>query len=107
MTLAQKISDLRVIQGYTLEQLARETGSSKSCIWALEKGTGPRPSAAKVLAVAQAFNVTIDYLMDDNAHSLDDAENAAFFRTYRGLPENMRRKIRMIVNILQEKEPAP
>ena len=35
------------------------------------------------------------YQLFNNLH------HAAFFRKYKGLPEDMRRKIRMIVNVLQ------
>ena len=45
MKFGVRIKDLRTRKGLTLDQLAQETGSSKSYIWELENKNPPRPSA--------------------------------------------------------------
>ena len=43
--LGDRIRNLRKEKGLTLDQLAEQSGSSKSYIWELENKSPPRPSA--------------------------------------------------------------
>lgn len=98
-----RIKDLRTKKGLTLDQLAQETGSSKSYIWELENKNPPRPSAEKLSAIAGALGVTVDYLFGADTQTLSEAEDTAFFRQYSGLPEETRRQIREMARILDTK----
>ena len=103
--LGNKIRDLRKQKGYTLEELADRTDSSKSYIWELENKNPPRPSADKVGRIAAALGVTSDYLMSKSQKApgesvLDDA----FFRDYQNLDETTRKKIRELVDLWSKKE---
>jgi transcriptional regulator with XRE-family HTH domain len=100
MKFGQRIKELRTAQKLTLEQLAQETGSSKSYIWELENKDPPRPSAEKLADIAKALGVTTDYLIGSDEQTLTQAEDKAFFRQYSGLPEPTRRKIREMAKIL-------
>jgi transcriptional regulator with XRE-family HTH domain len=95
-----RIKELRTEKGLTLDQLAQDTGSSKSYIWGLENNNSPRPSAEKLSAIASALGVTTDYLIGADTQTLSEAKDAAFFRQYRSLPEETRRQIREIARIL-------
>ena len=80
-TLGEKLRALRQAKGFTLEQLADLTGSSKSYIWELENRSPPRPSAEKLSKVAEQLDTTIEYLLDeDDAVAPDDAMDASFCR---------------------------
>ena len=103
MKFGVRIKDLRTRKGLTLDQLAQETGSSKSYIWELENKNPPRPSAEKLSAIASALGVTVDYLIGSDKQTLSQAEDTAFFRQYRGLPEETRRQIREMASILDTK----
>ena len=46
--LGDRIRNLRKEKGLTLDQLAEQSGSSKSYIWELENKSPPRPSAEKL-----------------------------------------------------------
>jgi transcriptional regulator with XRE-family HTH domain len=104
MKFGYRIKDLRTKNGLTLDQLAQETGSSKSYIWELENKNPPRPSAEKLSAIAGALGVTVDYLIGSDAQTLDEAEDTAFFRQYSSLPEETRRQIREMARILDTKK---
>src|SRR5215831_20675172 len=82
MKFGKRIKDLRTKKGLTLDQLAQETGSSKSYIWELENKNPPRPSAEKLSAIAGALGVTVDYLFGADTQTLSEAEDTAFFRQY-------------------------
>lgn len=103
-TFGKKIKELRTKKGLTLDQLATETGSSKSYIWELENKDPPRPSAEKLAAIAAALGVTTDYLIGREEVTLADAEDKAFFREYSQMPDDTREKIRAMARLLGGKK---
>lgn len=104
MKFGDRIKALRSERGLTLDQLAQNTGSSKSYIWELENKNPPRPSAEKLSAIASALGVTVDYLLGADEQTLDMAEDTAFFRQYSRMPEETRRQIREMARILDTKK---
>ena len=53
--IGERIKELRDGKGYTLDELAKLTDSSKSYIWELENRNPPRPSAEKLARIAEAL----------------------------------------------------
>lgn len=102
-TFGARIKDLRTRKGMTLDQLAAATDSAKSYIWELENKNPPRPSAEKLSAIAEALEVTVDYLFGRDEQSLGEAMDKAFYREYTGLPSETRRQIREMAKILGRK----
>ena len=103
--LGNKIRDLRKKKGYTLEELAGRSDSSKSYIWELENKNPPRPSADKVAKIAAALGVTSDYLMSKSQKAPGEAVlDDAFFRDYQNLDETTKKKIRDLVDMWGKKE---
>lgn len=102
--LGEKIQKLRKEKGLTLEQLADLTGSSKSYIWELENKNPPRPSADKISKIATQLGVTMDYLIDDQQKLTEaDATDKMFFRKYRKMDPDVKKKIRKTVDLWEEK----
>ncbi len=100
-TMAQKIQKLRKEQGLTLDNLAEITESSKSYIWELENKNPPRPSAEKVAKIADKLGVEIEYLLDeDKTIREEDSIDAKFYRDYRKLDFQTRKKVRQITSII-------
>ena len=100
-TLGGKIQKIRKQKGLTLEKLAELTGSSKSYIWELENRSPPRPSAAKIARIADELEVEIEYLLDNEATvSKEDSVDAKFYREYKKLDSETRRKIRDIAKLI-------
>lgn len=95
-----RIKERRVALKMTLDQLAQATSSSKSYIWELENKNPPRPSAEKLAIIAQALEVTVDYLLGSDEQTLEEAEDKAFYRSYSGLPAETRRQLRDMAKIL-------
>ena len=97
-TLGEKIRKLRKKKGYTLDKLAELTSSSKSYIWELENKNPPRPSAEKLSKIAGKLAVTIEYLLDNqNIINEDKAEDAQFYRNYKKMSAETKKKIRQMV----------
>ena len=102
--LGEKIQKLRKEKGLTLEKLAELTGSSKSYIWELENKNPPRPSADKISKIATQLGVTMDYLIDDQQKLTEaDATDKMFFRKYQQMDPDVKKKIRKMVDLWEEK----
>ena len=66
MTLGEKIKDARIQNGLSQEELAVKLSVSRSAIakWESDKGI---PDITNLKAIAELFQVSVDYLIDDNA----------------------------------------
>ena len=105
MKFGQRIKGLRTTKGLTLDQLAQETGSSKSYIWELENKNPPRPSGEKIAKIAAVLGVTADYLIDQTETlKVEDAADTAFYRKYRKMPDDTKEKIRRMVDLWGDDE---
>lgn len=75
MGLGLKIRQLRAEKKQSLQLVADAVGVSKAHIWELEKERTDNPSLALVTRLADHFNVSIHYLVDEDisAPGVDDA----------------------------------
>jgi len=62
MILGDRIRSLREQQGMSQAALARKLGASNMAINFLEKGVTRAPHIDRLLAIADLFNVSLDYL---------------------------------------------
>lgn len=96
-TLGEKLRKHRQGKGYSLDDLARLTGSSKSYLWELENRP-IRPSAEKLAKIADVLSVTTDYLLDDNAEMDEQHVKEAFFRKFNKLDEDDKQRIQDMID---------
>jgi transcriptional regulator with XRE-family HTH domain len=70
LTIQEKLKDLRVAQGLTLEQLAEQTGLSKSALGKYESDEVRDISPYAIVTLAKFYGVSADYLlsMAENQH---------------------------------------
>jgi transcriptional regulator with XRE-family HTH domain len=103
-SFGQKIKKLRVARQMTLDQLAEIAGASKSYIWELEnREVPPQPSATKIFAITAALGVTPEFLLSDARTEPDETVlDEAFYRKYKQLPPDMRRRLRQILDAWEE-----
>ncbi len=71
MKLSEKITELRKQNGMTQEDLACELNVSRQAISRWEMGTS-MPDASNILQLSKLFNVTSDYLLNDDYKSDND-----------------------------------
>jgi transcriptional regulator with XRE-family HTH domain len=101
-SLGEKIRELRKKKGFTLDQLAEASESSKSYIWELENKDPPRPSGEKLALIATALDVTPDYLLGVEPE-VESAEDKAFFRKYQKMDARTKTQIREMLDIINKK----
>jgi transcriptional regulator with XRE-family HTH domain len=102
-TLGDRIQGQRKKKGYTLEELAARSESSKSYIWELENKDPPRPSGEKLALIAKALDVTPDYLLGVEIE-VESAEDKAFFRKYQKMTATQKSQIREMLEIINRKK---
>ncbi|WP_275199717.1 helix-turn-helix transcriptional regulator [Bradyrhizobium sp. CSA207] len=102
-TIRDRIKSLRKKAKLTLDQLSEQAGLSKSYLWELENRELPRPSGEKLVGLAKALDVTVDYLLGgDPAEKLEAAEDKAFFREYQAMSPEARARLRRLAKALDE-----
>ena len=71
MKLSDKITTLRKSNGWSQEDLAEQLNVSRQAISRWENGTA-LPDANNILQLSKLFNVTTDYLLNEDYSSDDD-----------------------------------
>lgn len=102
-TLGEKLRRARDNKGYSLDDLARVSGSSKSYLWELENRQDRRPSAEKLTEIARHLDLTTEYLLDDNAEFNDAQLKEAFFRKFNQLDDDAKSKIKQMIDLWGKK----
>ena len=103
--IREKLRALRLDAGYTQKEMAQIIKSTDKNVWAYEKGLAT-PAAETIVAYAEAFNVSTDYLLGleddfgvrvagtDNSDTPATAEERKLLADYRALPEELQALIR-------------
>lgn len=102
-TLGDKLRRHRQEKGYSLDKLAEITESSKSYLWELENRDTRKPSAEKLTRIAQALDVTTDYLLDESAAPDEVVVREVFFRKFSKLKAEDREKIEQMIDLWGKK----
>jgi transcriptional regulator with XRE-family HTH domain len=102
-SLGDRLRELRKKKGFTLDELAERSKSSKSYIWELENKDPPRPSGEKLALIAEALDVTTDYLLGVEVE-VENAQDKAFFRKYQQLDAPTKSQIREMLDIINKKK---
>lgn len=86
MGLGQRITELRLRKGESLQKVADAVQVSKAHIWELEKGRTDNPSMALVTRLADHFGVSVSYLVGEQIDAPDaDVEISRMFRQAKNL----------------------
>jgi transcriptional regulator with XRE-family HTH domain len=87
-TFADKLKEEREQAGLSLDALAKQIDSAKSYIWELENKESSRPSADKVFKLAEVFNVSPEYLLDETGRIARNPDRAFFSKFQKLSPEH-------------------
>lgn len=102
--LKEKLRAHRQKLGYSLDELARLSGSSKSYLWELENRDTSKPSAEKLTKIAEVLGVTTGYLLDENAEMDDVQMKEAFFRKFNRLEDGDKQRIQDMIDAWGKKK---
>jgi transcriptional regulator with XRE-family HTH domain len=103
-SLREKLKELRKKKGYSLDELARLSGASKSYLWELENRDERKPSAEKLIDIARVLDTTTDYLVDDNAAFDDNQVKEAFFRKFNKLDDDTKGRVMDMIDTWSRKK---
>ncbi|WDP89312.1 MAG: helix-turn-helix transcriptional regulator [Desulfobacter sp.] len=106
--LSNKIKEAREQKKLTLEQLAKEVGSSRGYIWQIEKDPQKKPSFDIIVGIAKALGLSLDYLANQNEYEMsDDQKNKIFIQNYNRLDDTSKKIIEELVKHLTEISRSP
>lgn len=104
MALANRLKELRIRKKLSLQDLADHIGASKAHVWDLETGRSKNPTIELLTKLAQALGTSISDLVGENP---DDDEQSpeviAMYRDLKGLSENDRETIRLMMERLKSR----
>jgi|SRR5882762_5098255 len=103
-TFGEKLREERERKKLTLEEVANHIGSTKSYVWELENKPSSRPSADKVFKLADLFEISAEYLIDEKGavrRDLDQTDKA-FVRKYQTLPQPQKDRLRRYMKLLDD-----
>jgi transcriptional regulator with XRE-family HTH domain len=103
-SLKDKLREHRKRLGYSLDDLARLSDSSKSYLWELENRDTRKPSAEKLTKIAEALEVTTGYLLDDKADMDESQIKEAFFRKFSRLDGDDKKRIQDMIEAWGKKK---
>ncbi len=63
LTIQERLKDLRLEKGYTLEELSERTGLSRSALGSYEQDEGKDISHYAIIKLAKEYSVSADYLL--------------------------------------------
>lgn len=95
----QRLNELRLKKGWSLDQLAQAVGSTKSYIWELEKKPDIKVSAELVTRISSALGVTVEDLMGVAPNDSD----TVFFREYKSLDQPTKDQISILLQALKKR----
>lgn len=78
MALGDRLKELRLRKGQSLQQVADDIGASKAHIWELEANRSSNPSLDMLQKLASHFNTTVAYLIEEPEEELTKVNR--FFR---------------------------
>ncbi len=104
MALAEKLKELRLRKGKSLQDLADEIGASKAHVWDLETGRSKNPTIELLAKLAQALGTSISDLVGENPEGDEQSsEVVAMYRDLKGLSDNDRETIRLMMERLKHR----
>ncbi len=102
-TLAQRLKELRVRNGYSLQQIADAVGASKGHVWELETGKSKNPSVELLTKLANHYEVGIAALMgEDPSATQEEPELVALFRDLKELSERDREVLKSTIQTMKK-----
>ena len=86
LTIQERLKDLRVERGLTLEQLSAETGISKSALGKYEADDFKDISPFSMVELAKFYGVSTDYLLGLTLHEGENGVVTAHAHALAGVP---------------------
>ena len=93
ISISERIKELREKQNLTQSSLAKKLNITRSAVNAWEMGVSI-PNVEKLVELSSLFNVSVDYLL---------GVNSSFTINISNLPEEEKKLVLNLVNILSEK----
>lgn len=103
VTLAQRLKELRLRKGDSLQALADAVEVSKAHVWELETGKSKNPSVELLMKFAKHFGVPLAQLVGEDPEATEeDQELVAMFRDLKDLTPGDREVLRSTITSMKK-----
>jgi transcriptional regulator with XRE-family HTH domain len=103
ITMAQRLKELRLKKGESLQDVADAVKASKAHVWELETGKSRNPSVELLTKLAEHFAVPVAQLIgEDPDATQEDQELVAMFRDLRDLTPRDREILRSTITSMKK-----
>jgi len=100
-TLAERLKQLRIRSGQSLQGVADAVKASKAHVWELETGKSRNPSVDLLTKLAEHFRVPVAYLVGEDPGAQNDPQLIALFRDLKDLSPPDREVLRATMEALK------
>jgi transcriptional regulator with XRE-family HTH domain len=108
VTLAQRLKELRLKKGDSLQGLADAVGVSKAHVWELETGKSKNPSMELLGKLARHFSMPLAQLVGEDPEATEeDQELVAMFRDLKDLSPRDREVLRSTMTSMKKTKDSP
>ena len=102
VTLAQRLKELRLKSGQSLQDVADAVKASKAHVWELETGKSKNPSVDLLTKLAEHFRVSVAQLIGEDPGASEDPELVALFRDLKDLTPRDREILRSTIQSMRK-----
>lgn len=92
VSIGERITQLRKAKNWSQDELAKEVASSRVMIGKYERGDN-LPSIEVIVKLAQAFGVSVDYLLGEGLNAAYDKEMVKRLDELESLPDDEKKRI--------------
>ena len=104
MSIGARLKELRVRKNKSLQEVADGVGASKAHVWEIERGGSKNPSMELLIKLAEYFDVTVSYLVDEDLprDAGEQEELMVLYRDLKRLDDKDRAAIRTLMKRFKE-----
>ena len=103
MSLSNKLAQLRLRKGKSLQNVADALEVSKTHIWQLEKGDSSNPSLELLRKLADYYEVPVSFLAgEDGQTTVEDVQAHQFFRDFQSLSQEEQALLQQTLELLKK-----
>lgn len=100
---AQRLKELRLKRGESLQELADAVKASKAHVWELETGRSKNPSVELLTSLAKHFKVPVAQLIGEDPNAThEEQELVAMFRDLKDLTARDREILRSTITSMKK-----
>ena len=106
MTAKERIDELRIESGWTLNRLAEELGMTNTAVYSWYRKESCNPSVQSIEKACEVFGISLTEFYAYDESESTDMQETLLVDSFRKIPKDEQSKILQIVKLLEQQEPS-